>query len=154
MMDRNLQPDELARRLMMGALDGEISRQEEQELAQLLKRDPVLEAEWEQLQRVKEVTSGMVFRKPPEEVWDKYWAGVYQRFERGIGWILVSVGAIVLLSYGAWEGVQEFLDDTTTPQIVKYGATALIVGLVVLFVSVVREKLFVRRSDPYKDVIR
>ena len=154
MMDPNLQPDELARRLMMGALDGEISRQEQQELARLLQNDPVLEAEWKQLQRVKEVTSGMVFRKPPEEIWDKYWTGVYQRFERGIGWILVSVGAILLLSYGAWEGVQEFLDDTATPAIVKYGALAVIVGLVVLFVSVVREKLFVRRSDPYKDIIR
>jgi hypothetical protein len=153
-MDRNLQPEELARRLMMGALDGEISRQEEQELGQLLKRDPALEAEWQQLQRVKEVTSGMVFRKPPEEIWDRYWTGVYQRFERGIGWILVSVGAILLLSYGAWEGVQEFFDDTTTPPIVKYGAVAVIVGLVVLFVSVVREKLFVRRSDPYKDIVR
>ena len=154
MMDPNLQPDELARRLMMGALDGEISRQEEQELARLLKKDPVLEAEWQQLQRVKEVTSGMVFRKPPAEVWDTYWTGVYQRFERGIGWILVSVGAVLLLSYGAWMGVQEFLDDTTTPTIVKYGLVAVIVGLVILFVSVVREKLFVRRSDPYKDVIR
>jgi hypothetical protein len=50
--------------------------------------------------------------------------------------------------------VQEFLDDTSTPAIVKYGTVVLIVGLVVLFVSVVREKLFVRRSDPYKDVIR
>lgn len=154
MMDPNLQPEELARRLMMGALDGEISRQEEQELLRLLRDDPVLEAEWKQLQRVKEVTSGMVFKKPPEETWDRYWTGVYQRFERGIGWILVSVGAVLLLSYGAWVGVQEFLDDTTTPAIVKYGTVAVIVGLVVLFVSVVREKLFVRRSDPYKDVIR
>ena len=154
MMDRNLQPEELARRLMMGALDGEISRQEEEELAKLLQNDPVLEAEWEQLQRVKEVTSGMVFRKPPEEIWDTYWTGVYRRFERGVGWILVSVGAMLLLSYGAWTGVQEFLGDTTTPAIVKYGLATVIVGLVVLFVSVVREKLFVRRKDPYKDVIR
>ena len=114
MMDPNLQPDELARRLMMGALDGEISRQEQQELTRLLQNDPVLEAEWQQLQRVKEVTSGMVFRKPPEETWDTYWTGVYQRLERGIGWILVSVGAILLLSYGAWEGIQEFFGDATT----------------------------------------
>jgi hypothetical protein len=154
MTDPNVQPVELARRLMMGALDGEISRQEEQELTRLLRDDPVLEAEWRQLQRVKEVTSGMVFQKPPEEVWDTYWTGVYRRFERGIGWILVSVGAILLLSYGAWEGIQEFLGDATTPPIIKYGTLAVIVGVVVLFVSVIREKLSVRKSDPYKDVQR
>jgi len=154
MIDPNLRPDELARRLMMGALDGETSPQEEQELSRLLQNDPVLEAEWEQLQRVKEVTKGMVFNKPPEEIWDTYWTGVYRRFERGIGWILVSVGAILLLSYGAWEGLRELFDDTATPAIVKYGALAAIVGFIVLLVSVVREKLFVRRSDPYKDIIR
>jgi ferric-dicitrate binding protein FerR (iron transport regulator) len=139
---------------MMAALDGETSPQEEQELSRLLQNDPVLVAEWEQLQRVKEVTKGMVFNKPPEEIWDTYWTGVYRRFERGIGWILMSVGAILLLSYGAWEGLRELLDDTTTPAIVKYGALAAIVGFIVLLVSVVREKLFVRRSDPYKDIIR
>ena len=154
MMDDNLQPEELARRLMMSALDGEISRKEEQQLTELLRNNPVLEEEWEQLQRVKEVTSGMVFQKPPQEVWDRYWTGVYRRFERGFAWILVSVGAILLLSYGAWIGVEEFLYDATTPPIVKYGTVAVVVGLVVLFVSVVREKLFVRRSDPYKDVVR
>ena len=154
MRDSDLQPDELARRLMMGALDGEVSSQEQQELTRLLQNDPVLEAEWKQLQRVKEVTGNMIFRKPPEEVWDMYWTGVYRRFERGIGWILLSVGAILLLSYGVWEGIQELLADTTTPAIVKYGALALIIGLVVLFVSVVREKLFAWQRDPYKDVKR
>lgn len=154
MIDPNLRPDELARHLMMGALDGEISRSDEHELRRLLEKDPVLEREWQQLQRIKEVTRGMTLRRPPTEIWDTYWNGVYRRFERGLGWILVSIGAILLISYGAWMGVWELLDDTTTPVYVKYGLTALIVGLVVLFVSVVREKLFMRRSDPYKDIIR
>jgi len=154
MIDPNLRPDELARHLMMGALDGEISHSEEHELRRLLEKDPVLEREWQQLQRIKEVTRGMTLRRPPTEIWDTYWNGVYRRLERGLGWILVSIGAILLISYGAWMGVWELLDDTTTPVYVKYGLTALIVGLVVLFVSVVREKLFMRRSDPYKDIIR
>lgn len=154
MIDPNLRPDELARHLMMGALDGEISRSDEHELRRLLEKDPVLEREWQQLQRIKEVTRGMMLRRPPTEIWDTYWTGVYRRFERGLAWILVSIGAILLISYGAWTGVHELLDDTTTPVYVKYGVTALIVGLAVLFVSVVREKLFVRRSDPYKDIIR
>ena len=154
MRDSDLQPDELARRLMMGALDNEISTQEQQELSRLLQDNPVLEAEWKQLQRVKEVTGNMVFRKPPEEVWDMYWTGVYRRFERGIGWMLLSVGAILLLSYGVWEGIQELFADTTTPAIVKYGVLAVMIGLVVLFVSVVREKLFAWQRDPYKDVKR
>jgi hypothetical protein len=64
------------------------------------------------------------------------------------------VGAIVLLSWGAWEGLRELWNDQQLPVLVKAGSFALIVGLVILAVSVVREKLFIRRSDPYKDVVR
>ena len=154
MTSPNVQPDERARRLMMGALDHELSRQEQGELSELLTSDAVLDAEWKQLQRVKEVTQGMALQRPPHEVWDGYWVGVYRRLERGIGWILLSIGAIVLVSWGAWEGVQELLRDVETPTMVKVGILAVIVGIVVLFISVVREKLIVRRNDPYKDVIR
>jgi hypothetical protein len=154
MTNPNVQPDERARRLMMGALDNELSRQEQAELSQLLAGDAVLEGEWKQLQRVKEVTQGMVLQRPPHEVWDGYWTGVYRRLERGIGWILLSLGAVIVISWGAWEGVQELLRDVETPTMVKIGILAVIVGVVVLFISVVREKLIVRQNDPYKDVIR
>ncbi|KPK09035.1 MAG: hypothetical protein AMS20_01085 [Gemmatimonas sp. SG8_28] len=150
----DLHPDDRARQLLMAALDGELSRQEQADLDRFLRQDAALRAEWRQLQRVKEVTTTMSLRHPPEEVWEGYWQGVYQRFERGLAWILVSVGAIVVLSWGAWEGLRELWNDQQLPVLVKAGSFALIVGLVILAVSVVREKLFIRRSDPYKDVIR
>jgi len=152
---RNPDPiDERARQLMMGALDGELSRSDQDELARLLRHDPALEQEWRQLRRVKEVTQTMSLRHPPEETWDHYWTGVYRRFERGAAWILVSVGAIVLLSWGLWQAVQDILGDTELPTFIKAGILALVAGGVILLVSVIREKLILRRSDPYKDVIR
>ena len=33
-------------------------------------------------------------KKPPKEVWKFYWVSVYNRLERRIGWILLSIGAI------------------------------------------------------------
>ena len=154
MMQHDLVPDERARRLMMGALDGELSSSDETELKRLLEHDPALEAEWRQLKRLKEVTNTMSLRQPSQEVWEGYWMGVYCRFERGVAWILVSLGAVVLLSWGAWEGLQELWKDQELPMLVKAGSLALIAGFVVLLVSVVREKFVVRQHDPYKDVIR
>ena len=154
MMQHDLVPDERARRLMMGALDGELSSSDETELKRLLEYDPALEAEWRQLKRLKEVTNTMSLRQPSQEVWEGYWMGVYRRFERGVAWILVSLGAVVLLSWGAWEGLQELWEDQELPMLVKAGSLALIAGFVVLLVSVVREKFVVRQHDPYKDVIR
>ncbi len=146
--------DERVRQLLMSGLDGELNAEEREELERILGADPRLRDEWNRLSKVKEVTQSMVLRKPPEEVWEDYWASVYSRLERGIGWILVSVGAIVLLSYGAWQGVQALIADVDMPWFLKGAILATSVGLVVLFVSVLREKLFIRVRDPYKDVQR
>lgn len=146
--------DERVRRLLMSALDGELNAAEREELERLLDADPRLRDEWNRLSKVKEVTQSMALRKPPDEVWEDYWASVYSRLERGVAWILVSVGGIVLVSYGAWQGVQALIADVDMPWFLKGAILATTVGLVVLFVSVLREKLFIRVSDPYKDVQR
>jgi hypothetical protein len=138
----------------MSALDGELTARERRELEGLLNADSSLRDEWNRLTRVKEVTQSMSLRKPPDEVWEDYWASVYSRLERGIGWILVSIGLIVLVSYGAWRGVEELIADAGLLWFLKGAILATTVGLAVLFVSVVREKLFVRSRDPYKDVQR
>lgn len=141
-------------RLLMRALDGELSETERQDFESILERDAELREEWGRLRRVKEVTDSMKMREPPKEVWDGYWSGVYRRTERGVAWILVSVGAIVLISWGLVRWVQDVLVDTSVPGLIRWASVALVVGLVILFVSVAREKLHVRKSDPYKDVVR
>jgi len=154
MRSSDVQADERARHLMMAALDGELSASDHTELERLLDGDPALAAEWRQLKRVREVTKTMSMSEPSQEIWEGYWMGVYRRLERGIAWILVSIGAIVLLSWWAWEGLENLWRDQNLPILVRAGALAVIAGLVILLVSVVREKLVLRKTDPYKDVVR
>lgn len=146
--------EERLRELLMGALDGELEADARAELAALLETEPTLKEEWNRLRRVKEVTEAMKLRKPPEETWDRYWNSVYSRLERGVAWILVSLGAIVAGSYGAWLGVSDLIGDSELPWFVKGGILAVIIGLVMLLVSVLRHRIFVSRSDPYKDIER
>ncbi len=143
-----------ARELMMLALDGEESDEEHVDFAALLDADPVLRAEWERLRRVKGTTAQLQLRTAPDDLWEEYMNSVYCRVERGIGWILISVGAIVVLSYGLWRGVQRLVGDMTVPWYVKAAVLALLIGMVVLAVSVIREKFFVFRDDPYRKVRR
>lgn len=154
MTDREAGRDERVGRLLMGGLDGELSPDEREELERLLRDDPAVRDEWERLLRLREVTATMTLQRPPDEVWDRYWTGVYRRIERGVGWVLVSIGAVVLVSFGLWEAVRGLLRDTGLPVVVKGAVLALLVGTVVLAVSVAREKLVLGRSDPYKDVRR
>jgi len=142
------------RELLMLALDDELESTERVELERLLSDNPELREEWKRLSRLKEVTANMKLRNPPEEMWDGYWNSVYSRFERGLAWILVSLGAIVVGSWGAWYAVKDLMADADLPTVIKWGILALIVGLVMLLVSVLRHRIFVSQSDPYKEIER
>lgn len=145
--DRTLQ-------LMMAALDGEIDDAGRAKLESMLVSDPDLRSEWDRLRGLKEVTAMMTLKKPPEEVWDRYWVSVYNRLERGVGWVLASIGAVVLVAYGLWNIARTLIEDTTTPWFLKGAVLLLIVGSAVILVSVVREKFFTHRRDAYKEVER
>lgn len=140
--------------MMMAALDDELSSRERAELERLLGEDTALREEWDRLEKVKEATGEMKYVEPPEEVWDNYWVSVYNRLERGVGWILISIGAMVLIGWAAWHAVGAMLADSDLPGFIKVAVFVVVMGAIILLVSVIREKLFTRRSDRYKGVQR
>ena len=77
-----------------------------------------------------------------------------QRAQTARSWVVLSIGAIVLLAYGAWHATQAFLADADVPGFVKVAVFAVAVGGLVLLVSVAREKLFTSKRDPYKEIER
>lgn len=151
-MSVNLSERELF--LVNKAIDSMLSQQEAEELRQLFAERPEVQREYESLKSVKEVTMELKFKQPPEETWDRYWAGVYSRLERGIAWLLISIGAAVVLAIVGYGAVMKLLEDTSTPLAVKLGVGALLLGGAVLLVSVLREKLIMGKTDKYKEVIR
>jgi ferric-dicitrate binding protein FerR (iron transport regulator) len=140
--------------LLVKALDGELSTEERRAFDDELATNDEFRREWSHAQALKEVTSTMKFKQPSEETWDRYWAGVYARLERGLAWMLISVGAAVLLAYAGYHAVEAFLADTETPFVLKLATGAVAFGFAVLVVSVIRERWFVRKSDKYREVVR
>lgn len=145
---------ERARHLMMAALDSELGPEDRAELDRLLAADASLREEWERLGKVKEVTRAMGYTEPPEEVWETYWVSVYNRVERGAGWILATLGLLVVAGYGIWQGVVGLLADTGLPGFFKVAVFVAAFGGLILLLSVAREKLFTRRRDPYREIQR
>ncbi len=145
---------EQARILLMGYLDGELDPEQEKELRQHLDTCPACKGEWESFKNLKEDTSNMKFKLLPEMYWDDYWEKVYNKIERGVGWIFFSIGAIILFGFGFYEMFRDFFMNPKEPFTLKLGVGFLSIGLIVIFVSVLREKLMVRRVDKYRRVIR
>ena len=142
------------RELLAGYVDGELSEDEKRAFEQALQQDPQLRDELEEFRKLKEVTGMVRYADLPEEVWENYWHNLYRKLERGIGWILFSVGAIILLAFGVFQLMSELYADPEVPMLVKVGTTTLGLGAVVLLVSFGRQRLFAYRRDRYREVTR
>jgi len=140
--------------LLMGAIDYELSTDEDREFKLLLHQYPEFLQEYQEFEKMKEVFQTMKFKTLPDKEWDSYWLKVYNQIERGIAWILFSVGSVILITYGLYKWVETLFASQNVDLIVKIGIFALIAGLVILFISIAREKLISRKVDPYKEVQR
>ena len=134
--------------------DDELSVEEKAEFNNLLKTNAELKTEFEEQKRIKEVLRKMKLKNPSREVWDSYWMGIYNRVERGIAWVVISVGALIFFGYASYEAVNAFINDTQAPPLAKLGITLLIFGALILIFSLIREKIFTSKRDKYKEVQR
>ena len=93
-------------------------------------------------------------QKLPEVYWEDYWSHIYNRLERGISWIFISIGAILVLSFAAWQWISHLFADTQMHPVLKVGILTLAIGILILFISIFREKIMVRKVDKYRKVER
>lgn len=147
-------PDDEFKTLLMGYLDEELTDAEILRVENHLKECRECSLELENFRRLKGATRDMRVLMPDEKYWEDYWSHVYNRLERRIGWILTSLGAILLASYGLYKILARFVLSPNIPWIIRLGIMALVVGMCALIVSVLRERLFLYKSDKYERIKR
>jgi uncharacterized membrane protein len=138
--------------LMMAALDGEITKAENSELQILLNRFPDLRVEYQSFTKLREVTKTMKLKEPDSDIWQTYWYNVYNRLERGLAWFIFTVGAAVVLAYSFGQVLFDLWKNSSLPLILKIGIFGLILGVILLLLSILREKLFLRKHERYKEI--
>jgi hypothetical protein len=132
----------------------DISKEEKIEFEKMLISDSQLQSEFEEQKRIKEVLNKMKLKNPSREIWDSYWMGVYNRIERGIAWVVISIGAMIFFGYASYEIVNAFIKDTQAPVLAKIGISMLVFGGLILLFSLLREKIFTSKRDKYKEIQR
>ena len=140
--------------LMMGYLDNELSDEQKRQFEEHLAGCSECKDELEEFRKLKAITDEVTLVEPEDRIWQDYWDGIYNRIERSIGWIVFSVAAILLIIYAGFKAIEEMIKDPDIEAILKVGLLALIVGLAILFVSVLRERLYFWQRDRYKNVRR
>jgi predicted anti-sigma-YlaC factor YlaD len=143
---------------LSGYLDKELTEAEAREVEAHLETCPACRRELEEQKQLLEVTDAMKFMKPPAELWERYWDHIYNRLERRIGWIFLSIGAIILAAWGLYAlvtiALPDFWNDPSLHIAVKIGTIIAGLGVAVLFVSILRERLFTMKTDRYREVKR
>ena len=138
------------RDLISGYLDGELTREEQAKVERCLEESEAFRKEFERMKRLVNATSDLAVEMPPEEVWDTFLDGVYNRMERQTGWIIFIIGVIGLAAFGIYVFVMEPWADA----LIKLLIATPVAGLLVLFISVLRQRLFVAKTDRYSKEIQ
>jgi predicted anti-sigma-YlaC factor YlaD len=141
-------------KLMMGYLDKEISDEEKRLVEKHLSKCRKCRAEFDSFTQLKEVTDKVKLADLKEDIWAGYWKGVYRRIERGAGWFFLSIGAIILAAFGVFQFFKSLFEDPTVSIIVKFGVGVLAFGIIVLLVSIIRERVFAYKHERYKEIER
>ena len=134
---------------MSGYLDGELAEADKTRLDKHLASCAACRKEFEKMKRLISAATGLRVQPPPEEVWDTFLEGVYNRVERKTGWLVTIVGVVALTVYG----VYLFVSEPWGSALGKLLIAAPIVGLAIVFVSILRERMFVAKTDRYSKEI-
>lgn len=126
---------------------------EQSEFDDFLKIDKYFE-EFQKQKSLKEVFMKMNLKEPKNNFWDDYWLNIYNRLERGIAWILISLGLTFLIGYAIYEFIQKLFVDDGGPVIVKLGLITLFIGALILILSLIREQFIKFKNDNYKEIKR
>ncbi|MCI0452667.1 MAG: hypothetical protein L0Z51_09820 [Candidatus Latescibacteria bacterium] len=131
-------------------LDGELDAQEAGHYQAHVRECDECRRELAALGRVVRMTDELKLRAPDDEFWKGYWESVYRRSERRVGFVLLVAGILAVLGYA-------FVRAVRSPELLTYegiSVTLILVGLIVIFISVARERYHEHKNDPYKEVER
>lgn len=140
--------------LLLKVVDGVASARERREFEAHIRSCKECCQEYGEFTNLEELMSSIKLKDLTEEARVAYWRMLYNRLERGLAWILLSAGAILLLGFGGFMLIKEFVINPTVSVILKIGVCAILGGVIVLLVSVLKERLFVRKYDKYSKEVK
>lgn len=139
---------ERIRESLSAFLDGELTQQESQKVAVHLRDCQACRGIHDDFCKLRAGIRRLEFPQPSEEQWRIVMGNLAFKTTRGVGWLLWIGGALILVAYG----IYEFIRDPTINALERVGVLALILGAVLLFLTVLIERMNALKTDKYKDV--
>lgn len=139
--------------MLMGVLDGELPVADARRVEDHMAVCPACRAEMAAFRELGEAAD-QLGREEVRVNTEAAWEQIYDRLARGLGWLLLWVGILLMAGYGLWALGSEFLLDDTVPLAVRGGVGAFGLGCLLLLVNILRERLHRSRTERYSEVER
>ena len=134
---------------LSGYLDGELTQQERQIVELRCESCETCRETLEELKALRQKIGDSNLSEVGQDVWRETMDDMAVKTTRGIGWLMVIGG--LLLAVGI--GLLQIITGETSMSFPELLVIAGIYGgLLMLFISVLRQRLIERKTDKYKDV--
>ena len=148
-MSEKLRIDEHVGELLSGFIDGELTQQDRQRVQIHIDGCEKCSADVDELRLLRKTVGKAQLSGLDDDVWRETMDDTVVKASRGIGWLLV-VGAVLL---GAGLGVYELVTSPSSMSLLeKLIVGGVYGGMLLIFISVLRQRLIERKTDRYKDV--
>ncbi|MCD6131953.1 MAG: hypothetical protein J7J61_07620 [Candidatus Hydrothermae bacterium] len=151
MKEKNLDREQ-CEKLIQKSMDMELTPEEKKYLKECLS-NPELKQEFEIYNKIVEILNMTKYETPEDKIWNNYWSKIYNRLERQIGWILTSISGIILLFYFLVLIFKNILTSNIAVWL-KMVIILFLLGISILLVSIIRERLYIMKKERYKDIKR
>jgi predicted anti-sigma-YlaC factor YlaD len=134
---------------LSGYLDRELTQAETQRVRLHLEDCPSCRALLADLAGVRAASRATPFRPPPDDQWDERPRTAASFLARRVGWTLVVAWLAAVAAYALWQ-------LATAPEglEVKLAVFSIVAGPVLLFLSVLFDRLRTLRTDRYRRVLK
>lgn len=134
----------------MRLIDDELSQEERLQYQAHVRECEVCSRELDALGRVVKLTGELKLRVSDDAFWKGYWESIARRTERRLGFLFLAGGVVMFLLFLLYRALR-------SPQLFTYEGISIaliLLGLIVLFISVARERYHEHKHDPYREVER
>ena len=145
-----MQNCEKYRHLMVGLLDRELAPEESAEVNEHLIRCSECREELERLRDTSSKLEAVAFEEPSDEVLRRLWRNPFSRLSRVGGLVLVLGGYADLIGFALFE----FFTGGEDNLWVRVPVAAIVIGLLILLLLVILERLKTYSKDPYREIER
>ena len=134
--------------LLSGYVDGELTQQERQHVEVHCDACDECKLQLAELRTLRERVSNSRLTEFGDDIWRERMNDTAVETSRGFGWLLVIGAALIAAGFG----LVTFIFGTSMNIFEKLLIGGFYLGMILLFVSVLRQRLIERKTDKYKNV--